>query len=131
MKAIVSHLFISSYNVACNPPDIITARLNVAEERDLPPVAGILDKKVAICDMTPIPVDQLKEAIQFIRDHIAHHAILVSCNAGIGRSPSVVIAYLCTVGFGFGEAVEFVARRKSDISILPNLIIGIESLQKM
>ena len=52
---------------------------------------------------------------------------MVFCNAGIGRSPSVVIGYLCCVmGYSFGDAVEFVARRKPDISILPGLIRTIE-----
>lgn len=53
---------------------------------------------------------------------------MVFCNAGVGRSPSAVIGFFCSVlGYGFGEAVEFVARKKSDISILPNLIKTIEA----
>ncbi len=55
---------------------------------------------------------------------------MVFCNAGIGRSLSVVIGYLCCImGYSFGDAVEFVARRKSDISILPGLIRTIEDVK--
>ncbi len=131
MKEILSRLYIGSFSDAQSPDDIITARLNVAEERDIPPKSQILDKKIAIRDMNPIPIDQLLDAVQFIKDNIARHTILVSCNAGVGRSPSVVIAYLCLCGFGFGEAIEFVARKKHDVSILPNLIESIDSITRL
>jgi hypothetical protein len=51
----------------------------------------------------------------------------VFCDGGVGRSPSVVVAYLCSKGMRFGQAVEFVAMRKPYMSILPNLI---ESIRK-
>jgi len=80
--------------------------------------------------MQPIPSKQMREAVEWIRDQIAEYKIMVFCNAGVGRSPSVVIGYLCCVlGYGFGEAVEFVARRKPEISILPNLIKTIEAVK--
>lgn len=52
------------------------------------------------------------------------------CNAGVGRSPSIVIGYLCCLlNHGFGQSVQLVSRRKSDISILPNLIKTIEEVR--
>jgi protein-tyrosine phosphatase len=54
---------------------------------------------------------------------------MVFCNAGIGRSPSVVIGYFCCyLGCSFGDAVQFVAKKKRDISILPELIRTIEDV---
>ena len=51
---------------------------------------------------------------------------MVFCNAGVGRAPSVVVAYLCCIeGYGFGDAVEFAASRKPYMSILPDLILSI------
>jgi protein-tyrosine phosphatase len=76
-----------------------------------------------MADKQPIPPEQLREAVEWIRDHIADHGILVYCNAGVGRSPSVVVAYLCCVlGFSFGEAVEYVARRKNAQASDPYLL---------
>jgi protein-tyrosine phosphatase len=50
----------------------------------------------------------------------------------VGRSPSVVVAYLvCVEGYGYGEAVEFVAAKKPYMSTLPNLILSIERLKEM
>jgi protein-tyrosine phosphatase len=103
--------------------------LNVAAERDLDSPRATYHK-VPMIDMTPIPVEQMKEAVDWIRDQIPNHTVMVFCNSGVGRSPSVVIGYLCCVlGYGFGEAVEFVARKETDISILPNLIRTIENIK--
>jgi len=107
----------------------ISAFLNVAEEVDFTPPAGALYYKVPIKDFCPIPAEQLKEAVDWIKEHIRAHKVLVFCKAGIGRSSSVAIAYLCREkGMGFGRAVEFVGRKKPDISILPNLILSVDAI---
>jgi protein-tyrosine phosphatase len=131
MNYILKNLAIGSFEDAQDPPTGIDALLCVAQEIDLSHVR-CLYYKVPIVDMQPIPEDQLKEAVVFIRDHIKDHKIMVYCNAGVGRSPSVVVAYLsCVQGYGYGEAVEFVASKKPYMSTLPNLILGIERLKEM
>jgi protein-tyrosine phosphatase len=77
--------------------------------------------------MKPIPAFRLMEAAEFIDQHINNKRILVFCDGAVGRSPSVVVAYLCSKGMRFGQAVEFVAIRKPYMSILPDLI---ESIRK-
>lgn len=110
----------------------ITAFLNVAEEVEFSVPAGALYHKVPIKDFVPIPSGQMKESIAWIERHIGTRKVLVSCSAGIGRSSSVVIGYLCVaLGFGFGQAVEFLARKKPDISILPRLIETMESIVRV
>ncbi len=127
MIFIIDNLAIGSYEDALKPLSEITALLNVAKELDVD--TPLLYHKVPIIDMQPIPPEQMKEAVEWIRDHIERYKIMVFCNAGIGRSPSVVIGYLCCfLEYSFGDAVEFVARRKPDISILPKLIRTIEDV---
>ncbi|MBW1739936.1 MAG: dual specificity protein phosphatase family protein [Deltaproteobacteria bacterium] len=129
MNFVLDNLAIGNYEVALNPPPIVSALLNVAIEKDLHDTT-CLYHKIPIVDMQPIPSEQMQEAVEWIRDHSMAYRIMVFCNAGIGRSPSVVIGYLCCIlGYGFGEAVEFVARRKPDISTLPNLIKTIEAVK--
>ncbi len=99
MKFILNNLAIGSYEDALKPPSAITALLNVAKEKDIE--TTLLYHKVPIIDMQPIPPEQMKEAVEWIRDHIDRYS--------------------------FGEAVEFVAKRKPDISILPVLIRTIEA----
>ncbi|UCG80315.1 MAG: dual specificity protein phosphatase family protein [Desulfobacterales bacterium] len=128
-RFILDNLSIGNYEAALNPLPTISALLNVAAERDLQETTRLYHK-VPIIDMQPIPATQMQEAVAWLKRYISEHQVMVFCNAGIGRSSSVVIGYLCcSLGYGFGEAVEFVARRKPDISILPNLIETIKAVQ--
>ena len=129
VEFILDNLAIGSAHDARNPPPSITALLCVAGELDLP-AEGRIYHKVPIADMRPIPAEQLREAVWWLRENLEGNRVMVFCNGGVGRSPSVVIAYLCCVlGLGFGEAVEFAARRKPYISILPDLITSIDLIR--
>jgi protein-tyrosine phosphatase len=131
MRFILDRLAIGNCEEAQKRCTEISALLGVAAERNIENT-DLLYHKIPIVDMRPIPMSQMREAVDWIRDHISEHKIMVFCNNGVGRSPSVVVGYLCCVlGYGFGEAVEFVARRKSDISILPNLIKTIEEVKNI
>jgi protein-tyrosine phosphatase len=129
MNHILEHLTIGNAADVQNAPEHFDAFLNVASEIQMDP-ALFGEKpylKVAIDDMKPIPAFRLMEAAEFIDQHINTKRILVFCDGAVGRSPSVVIAYLCSKGMRFGQAVEFVAMRKPYMSILPDLI---ESIRK-
>lgn len=131
MNFILDNLAIGKYGEALNPPSDISALLNVANEKDIGETT-LLYHKIPIIDMQPIPAHQMKEAVEWIEHHIISYKIMVFCNAGIGRSPSVVIGYLCcSLGYGFGQAIEFVAKIKPHISILPNLIRTIEEVKDL
>jgi len=128
MHYILNNIAIGQYTEVLEPPAEISALLNVAEEHDIEN-ARILYHKIPIADMRPMPSEQMAEAVGWIKEHSPTYRILVFCNAGVGRSPSVVIGYLCCVlGFGFGEAAEYVARANPNISILPGLIKTIEEV---
>lgn len=122
MVSILDNLAIGSFADTKNISPEVTAILNVAEEID----TNFNDRlycKIPIKDFSPIPPDKMVQAVNWIKENIAKHKILVFCNAGIGRSSSIVIGYLVLMqGFGFGQAVEFVAQKKADISILPGLM---------
>jgi len=107
--------------------DRFDAFLNVAAEVDMDKaVFGERPHlKVPIEDMKPISPERLQEAVSFLNQHVTNRRVLVFCDGGVGRSPSVVVAYLCSKGMRFGQAVEFVAVRKPYMSILPELIDSI------
>lgn len=131
MKFILDNLAVGDYQEALQPPPEITALLCVAEEHDLEN-PSLLYHKVPVVDMKAIPAVLLKDAVEWIIEHIEDQRIMVFCHGGVGRSPSVVIAYLCCVhGYGFGEAVEFVATRKPRMSILPKLILRIAEAKRL
>jgi hypothetical protein len=129
MNYVLEHLAVGNPVDAQNGHEHFDAFLNVASEVEMDP-ALFGDKpylKVSIDDMKPIPAFRLMEAAEYIDQHINHKRIMVFCDGGVGRSPSVVVAYLCSKGMRFGQAVEFVAQRKPYMSILPDLI---ESIRK-
>jgi len=129
MNHILEHLSIGNTADAQKAIVHFDAFLNVASEVQLDPVL-FGEKpylKVSIDDMKPIPAFRLMEAAEFIDQHINSRRILVFCDGAVGRSPSVVVGYLCSKGMRFGQAVEFVAMRKPYMSILPDLI---ESIRK-
>lgn len=131
MDFILENLAIGEYDEALAPHEKISALLCVAAERDIR-IPRMPYHKVPIVDMKSIPADQLRDATNWIHDALRRgHSVLVFCNEGIGRSPSVVIAYLCSkLGFEFGRAVEHVATIRPRISILPNLIVSIEEIRE-
>ena len=129
MNWILDNLAIGDFHEALRPPSAITALLCVAEEHPLPPTS-LLAHKVPMVDMKSIPLPLLKEAVDWLAAHIGDHRILVYCHGGVGRSPSVVVAYLCcALEYGFGEAVELVATRKPRMVTLPNLILRIADMR--
>jgi len=102
------------------PPTEVTAFLNVAEDLDLYPPPGKYHK-IPLQDGMPIPLEKMKETISWIKRNISSHKVTVFCRYGKGRSASVIIAYLCSIGFDYQEAVELVASQCPGINPLPGL----------
>jgi protein-tyrosine phosphatase len=132
MLYILDNLAIGEYEEAISPPAEITALLCVAGERDISKPC-LPYHKVPIEDLKPIPQELLVNALDYIESmHGGGHRVLIFCNQGTGRSPSVAIAYLCCrLHYSFGQAVEAVAAKKTHLSILPNLIVSINESRRL
>jgi protein-tyrosine phosphatase len=131
MDYILDHLAVGSFREALQQPGSIEAYLCVAEEKEMLET-DCPYHKIPLTDMQPLPPRQLVAAVEWIHERIDNHRILVFCNAGVGRSPSVIIGYLyCQHGYDFGEAVEYVAERHPGMSTLPDLIDTIEDAKRL
>ncbi len=94
--------------------------LNVAEEVDVnPPILNY--HKIPLKDGVQIPPEKMKEAIDWIRKHISSDKVLVACHYGVGRSASIIIGYLCSFGFGYHEALNFVSSKRPGVNPIPEL----------
>ena len=68
--------------------------------------------------------------VQGLARHLPEHYILVACRVGIGRSPSIFIAYLCcTHGLSFEEAQDLVTQKRPGTTPLRHLAFLIEQLK--
>jgi len=103
-----------------NPQGGVTSILNVAEEIDLE-VSPLEYYKIPLEDGKPILPERMREAIMWIRDHIASGRVLVGCHYGVGRSPSIVMGYLCSMGYGYEDALHLVSPKETKVVPLPRL----------
>jgi protein-tyrosine phosphatase len=113
MDFILERLAIGDIYDAKDIPKDISALLNCTEEHDTKR-AGILYLKIPLVDFQPINPEYIPRAVRWIKEVIVDHTVLVHCNAGIGRSSSIVVCYLCEIGFGYEEAVRLVKTRRPD-----------------
>lgn len=120
MVFILENLALGNIEDAESPPHEITAFLNVADDVKLYKPARKY-YKIPLKDGLSVPEERMLEAIEWIKKNVISDKILVFCRYGAGRSPSVVIGYLCSIGFDYPEAVKFIASRKRDIDPLPLL----------
>ena len=69
-------------------------------------------------DGTPPVYEQLVRGAQFIAEQVqAGRGIYVHCAAGLGRGPTMAVAYLVSEGLSVGESIAFVASRRPLISL--------------
>lgn len=110
-----------------NPQEEVNSILNVAEEINVN-LPNHNYYKIPLKDGTPIPVEKMREAVEWIQRNIASGKVLVACHYGVGRSASIIIGYLCSVGFSYKEALNFVSTKRPGINPIPGLEETIKKL---
>jgi protein-tyrosine phosphatase len=64
----------------------------------------------------------LDQAVSWVEEHISGNRVMVCCRAGMGRSVSVVMAYLCCAqGMTYDQVFKLVMTRRPGATPLPNL----------
>jgi protein-tyrosine phosphatase len=122
MHMINKRLLVGNIEDAARPPAQIGALLLVAEEQDIAAPSWLTYAKIPFKEFSEPDASALCEAIDWIESHIAENRIMVCCRAGMGRSVSVVIAYLCCVErLSYEEAVKLVLTRRPGGVPLPKL----------
>lgn|GEM_PF-657494 len=82
-------------------------------------------------DGTPPTVEQLARGAKFIHEQTrARRPIYVHCAAGLGRSPTQVIAYMMTRGYTRDSAIDFLVKRRPFISPSPKQILRLEEFSE-
>ena len=97
MHLITETLLVGNINDARDPPVKIGALLLLAGEYTLEPPDGLPFGRIPFLEFGEAKPLLLDRAVSWIERHMSERRVLVCCRAGMGRSVSVVMAYLCCV----------------------------------
>ena len=116
----------------------VLAGLRIASALDLtaefPEVSFLRKMPAYLCipllDRTAPSQPELKVAINFIRDRLAHGPVYVHCALGHGRSATVVLAYLLASGkfADQNDALKHLREKRPGIKLHPCQLQAVEQL---
>ena len=122
MHMITENLLVGNINDAKEPPVKIGALLLVAAEYALESPGWLISGRIPFSEYAEAEPLLLDKAVSWVEQHISDNRVMVCCRAGMGRSVSVVMAYLCCVQkMTYEEILKLVMRRQPGTIPLPNL----------
>jgi protein-tyrosine phosphatase len=122
MHFITESLLVGNINDASAPPPQISAVLLVAAEFTVQPPGWLLFGRIPFSEYAEAEPVLLDQAVSWIEQHLSGNRVMVCCRAGMGRSVSVTMAYLCCVqGMTYAEVLKLVMRRRPGAMPLPKL----------
>ena len=122
MHLITETLLVGNINDAKDPLVKIGALLLVAAEYTLESPDGLPSGRIPFLEYGEAKPLLLDRAVSWVEQHISDRRVMVCCRAGMGRSVSVVMAYLCCVqGMTYADVLELVMKRRPGAMPLPKL----------
>jgi protein-tyrosine phosphatase len=122
MHLITETLLVGNINDAKDPPAKIGALLLVAAEYKLEAPGWLLSGRIPFSEYAEAMPLLLDQAVSWVEQHMSDRRVMVCCRAGMGRSVSVVMAYLCCVeGMAYADVLSLVMRRRPGAMPLPKL----------
>ena len=132
MYQITDTLFVGNIYEAEKPPAHIGAVLLVAEEFTPTPPSGVIYGRIPFKEFGEAKAASLQQAIEWIARHHPDNHVLVCCWAGMGRSVSVVMAYLCCVhSMAYPDVLQLVMNRRPAACPLPNIQATIQQVLEL
>ena len=122
MHMITENLLVGNINDAREPPVKVGALLLVAAEFALESPGWVVSGKIPFPEYAEAEPLLLDRAVSWVEQHLIDNRVIVCCRAGMGRSVSVVMAYLCCVqGMTYDQVFKLVMTRRPGATPLPNL----------
>jgi len=132
MYQITDTLFVGNIYEVEKPPAHIGAVLLVAEEFTPNAPAGVIYERIPFKEFGEARPASLDQAIEWIAQHHPDNRILVCCRAGMGRSVSVVMAYLCCVeNMTYPDVFQLMMARRPGACPLPNIQTTIKEVHQL
>lgn len=110
----------------------VTAIVNMRTHNDYSDAehAGIKYLHLPTVDNTPPPLDVLLKGADFMDDEIKNGGVVyVHCRQGLGRGPTMAMAYLIKTGLSFENAYEMIKRVRIFINPRPGQIERLKELE--
>lgn len=111
----------------------VTAIVNMRTHNDYGEAAheGIKYLHLPTVDNTPPPLDVLIQGADFIDDEIKENGIVyVHCRQGLGRGPTMAMAYLIKKGMTYLDAYNMIRRVRIFINPRPGQVKRLKELEK-
>ena len=122
MHWITETLLVGNINDASEPPPQVSAVLLVAAEFTIQPPSWLQYGRIPFSEYAEAEPLLLDRAVTWVEQHLPDSRVMVCCRAGMGRSVSVVMAYLCCVqGMTYEEVFKLVMMRRPGATPLPKL----------
>lgn len=130
IRAIRAHLFIGDQTEAEHPSPGITAVLWAARDPIKKPPPNILLARLPLTEYSEPDIIDLQAGVDWLTRHLPHHMVLVACRAGLGRSTSIVLAYLCCVeNLSYKKALAYLVAKHPGTTPLPRLEYLIQTMK--
>lgn len=132
MHQITDRLFVGNIHDARQPTSQVSAVLLVAEEYEIEPPGGVLYGRIPFTEYGQVPSQTLARAVDWVERHVPDNRIMVCCRAGMGRSVSVAMAYLCCVeGMAYPDVLKLVMACRPGAMPLPKLEETIQEVRRL
>lgn len=130
MHLITDKLLVGNINDAREPPATVGTLLLVAEELSVDPPKWVEYHRIPMKEFEEANPATLLQSVKWLETRVPEGRTLVCCRAGMGRSVSVVMAYLCCVeGMVYGDVLRLILARRPGAMPLPNLQAAIEQVR--
>lgn len=122
MHFVTESLVVGNLDDAKQPSPGVGGLLFLAEEHDVTPPPGIAFTKVPLKEFAEADPVLLNQAVDWLEQQPPSTTLMICCRAGMGRSVSAAIAFLCCVkGMGYREALLLLKARRPGATPLPSL----------
>lgn len=129
MILITDKLLVGTIDDAREPPATVGTLLLVAAEFNIEPANWVDYFRIPMTEFAEAEPASLIRAIDWLEKRVPQGRALVCCRAGMGRSVSVVMAYLCCVeGMAYDDVLKLVMTRRPGAMPLPKLREAIEQI---
>jgi predicted protein tyrosine phosphatase len=129
---VTESLLVGNKDDAEKPPSSVGAILFLSAEHMIDPPRGVDFLHVPLKEFEEADPAVVAKAVDWLEEHAPGQRLLVACRAGLGRSVSMMIAYLCCVqGMPYEEAVALLKARRPGATPLPFLERTIDAVRHL